>query len=462
MNTDQEQLHRGLQERHISLMAIGAAIGVGLFLGSASTIELAGPAILGDYLLGGALVFLIMRALGEMAVHQPVAGSFSRYAQEYVGPLAGYLTGWTYWFLWIVAGMAEITAVGVYMHVWYPHVPNWIWALAAVLLMGTVNFIEVRAYGEFEFWFALIKVVTIVLMIVCGAAIIVFGLGNDGVATGIHNLWTHGGLAPHGIAGMALALPLVVFAYGGVELVGVTAGEAKNPSKTLTRAVNFVFWRVLIFYVGSLFVIMSIYPWNEIGMQGSPFVVTFQKMGIPAAADIVNLVVITAALSSCSSGIFGTARMLFNLARQKQALPVFARVNAHGVPVHAVLVSVAMLIIGVVLNYLVPKQVFEWLSGIVTFAILWTWAMILLSHYRFRQRVPEQQRAALPVRLPFATLSTCCAAILLAIVTIIMAMLPGCRIALAVGPAWLIMLVSLYYATGRRRTPDAIAEKSSL
>ena len=299
-----QELHRGLEERHITLMSLGACIGVGLFLGSAQTIELAGPAILIAYVIAGAMMFIIMRALGEMAIQNPVAGSFSRYAQEYLGPLAGFLTGWNYWFLWVVTCMAEITAVGVYMDLWFPDVPRWIWALAALVIMTLVNLITVKAYGEFEFWFALIKIVAIIAMIVIGLMIILFGFGNGGIATGISNLWKHGGFAPNGIKGILMSLQMVMFAYLGIEMLGVTAGEAKNPEKTISRAVNSVFWRILIFYVGALFVIMSIYPWNEIGTSGSPFVMTFEKIGIRQAAGIINFVVLTAALSSCNSGIF--------------------------------------------------------------------------------------------------------------------------------------------------------------
>ncbi len=263
MEQKQPQLHRGLEERHISLMSLGAAIGVGLFLGSASAIEMAGPAILLGYAVSGAIMFFIMRALGEMAVEHPVAGSFSRYAYQYLGPLAGYLTGWNYWFLWVVTCIAEITAVGIYMQFWFPDTPRWAWALAALVLMTFINFLAVKAYGEFEFWFALIKIVTIVAMIIIGLGMILFGIGNGGVATGISNLWKHGGFFPHGISGVLMSLQMVMFAYLGIEMIGVTAGEVKNPQKSLTKAINSVFWRILIFYVGALFVIMSIYPWNS-------------------------------------------------------------------------------------------------------------------------------------------------------------------------------------------------------
>lgn len=444
MKKQDDQLHRGLEERHINLMALGATIGVGLFLGSATAIRAAGPAILLTYLLGGIVIFLIMRALGEMAIHNPVAGAFSRYARDYLGPLAGYLTGWTYWFVWIVTCMAEITAVGVYMHMWFPGVANWVWALAALLMMGSVNFIAVKLYGEFEFWFALIKIVTIVLMIIGGALMITLGIGNGGIATGISNLWSHGGFMPNGISGVIGALPIVMFAYLGVEMLGLTAGEARNPEKSLTKAVNSVFWRVLIFYIGALFVIMSIYPWDQIGTQGSPFVMTFTRLGIPAAAGIINFVVLTAALSSCNSGLFSTARMLYNLAQQGQAPRMLGRVNDKGVPVYGVIVSVALLLVGVLLNYLAPQHVFVWLTSVSTFGAIWTWGVILIAQMRFRRTLSADQVARLPIRLPFYPFGSYIAIAFLTLVVVLMAFSPDTRIALAIGPLWIAALAIAY------------------
>ncbi|MBN3786011.1 amino acid permease [Burkholderia sp. Ac-20353] len=429
-------------------MALGATIGVGLFLGSATAIQTAGPAILLLYALGGAAVFIIMRALGEMAVHNPVAGAFSRYAQDYLGPLPGYLTGWTYWFMWIVVCMAEITAVGVYMHVWFQDVPNWIWAFCALVIMGTANFVAVKLYGEFEFWFALVKIVTIVLMIIGGGLMITMGLGNGGVHTGISNLWSHGGFMPNGVAGLLAALPMVIFAYQGVEMLGLTAGEARNPERSLSRAVNSVFWRVVIFYVGALFVVMSIYPWNQIGTQGSPFVLTFERLGIPAAAGLINFVVLTAALSSCNSGIFSTGRMLYNLALQRQAPRQFARVSSGGVPIYGVLFSVLLLLVGVVLNYLAPAQVFVWLTAVATFAGVWTWGVILLAHLRFRKRITAVELHRLPIRLPLFPLMSYVALAFLAFVMVIMAQSSGTRVALVIGPVWIALLVAVYYFFG--------------
>ena len=451
-NTE-EALQRGLQPRHIRLMALGSTIGVGLFLGSASAIKLAGPAILLSYILGGLAIFFIMRALGEMAVHQPVAGSFSRYAQSYLGPLPGYLTGWNYWFMWLVTCIAEITAVGIYMRIWFPDVPQWIWALAAVAAMGAVNLAKVKAYGEFEFWFAMIKVVTILLMIVGGGAMIVFGLGNHGVATGISNLWAHGGFMPNGGKGVLVALQMVMFAYLGVEMVGLAAGEARDPEKSIPSAINSVFWRILIFYVAALFVIMSLYPWNELGTHGSPFVATFEQLGIKSAAGIINFVVITAALSSCNGGIYSTGRMLYNLAQQDQAPRAFAVTSRSGIPYRAVLVSLVALLLGVLLNYLMPAKIFALVTSIATFSAIWTWGIVLITQMKFRRGLSDVERSRLVFRMPFYPYASWLALAFLALVVGLMAYFPDTRVALIVGPVWLLVLTGLYFAFGLSRKP---------
>ncbi|MFZ6045302.1 amino acid permease [Pseudomonas sp. CR3202] len=441
-----DQLQRGLGERHIRLMALGACIGVGLFLGSAKAIQMAGPAIMLSYIIGGLAILVIMRALGEMAVHNPVAGSFSRYAQDYLGPLAGFLTGWNYWFLWLVTCVAEITAVAIYMQIWFPEVDRWIWALLALASMGTVNLITVRAFGEFEFWFALIKIVTIIAMVLAGAGMIFFGLGNGGIATGISNLWSHGGFMPNGIQGVLMSLQMVMFAYLGVEMIGLTAGEARNPQKTIPDAINSVFWRILLFYVGALFVIMSIYPWNEIGSQGSPFVMTFERLGIKTAAGIINFVVITAALSSCNGGIFSTGRMLYSLAQDGQAPRAFARTSSNGVPRNALLLSIFALLLGVLLNYLVPEKVFVWVTSIATFGAIWTWAMILLAQLKFRRGLSQAERDKLQFKMWLFPVSSYLALAFLVLVVVLMAFFEDTRIALYIGPAFLVLLTVLFKA----------------
>ena len=451
-----QQLQRGLEQRHITLMSLGAAIGVGLFLGSATAIQLAGPAILISYIIGGLAIFIIMRALGEMAVHNPVSGSFSRYAKDYLGPLAGYITGWNYWFLWVVTCMAEITAVGVYMKMWFPETPSWIWALAALVIMTLVNLIAVKAYGEFEFWFALIKIVAILAMIFVGLGVIIFGIGNGGVAVGISNLWSNGGFAPNGINGIFMSLQMVMFAYLGVEMIGVTAGEAKNPKKVIPNAINTVFWRILLFYVGALFVIMSIYPWNEVGNNGSPFVLMFEQIGIGPAAGIINFVVLTAALSSCNSGIFSTGRMLFNLAEQRQAPASFKRISGTGVPSKAIIFSAALLLVGVLLNYLVPEKVFIWVTSISTFGAVWTWGIILLSQLKFRKTLTKGEVSRLSYKALFYPFGSYLVLAFLLLVLGLMAYFPDTRVALIVGPIWILGLVFSYYKNGFHKKKNQV------
>lgn len=443
-NVNSEGLTRGLVERHIQLIALGGAIGVGLFLGSASAIKVAGPAIAFSYIIGGLAIFIIMRALGELAVAYPVSGSFSAYANTFLGSLAGYLTGWTYWFMWVVTCMAEITAVGIYINFWLPQVPQWIPGLLALIAMTIINLIAVKAYGEFEFWFALIKVVTIIAMIVLGLGMVIFGIGNHGVAVGISNLWSHGGLLPNGFHGVLMSLVMVMFSYLGVELIGVTAGEAQNPEKTIPAAIDKVFWRILIFYVGAILVIMSIYPWTEIGTKGSPFVLTFAKIGIPAAAGIINFVVLTAALSSCNSGLFSTGRMLYNLSLQKNAPAAFSKLSKSGVPYIGIIVSAIFLLVGVILNYLIPATVFMYITSVATFGAIYIWAIILIIQIKFRNSLSAQDKAKLTYRTPLFPYGNYIVLAFLALVLILMAFNSETRVALYVGPAWLILMIITY------------------
>lgn len=455
----EEGLHRGLQERHIQLIALGGAIGVGLFLGSATAIKTAGPALVLAYFIGGLAMFAIMRALGELAVSYPVSGSFSAYANEFISPLAGYMTGWTYWFMWIVTCMAEVTAVAIYINFWWPGVPQWVSTLVALLVMTCVNLINVKAYGEFEFWFALIKVVTILAMIVIGILMIVFGVGNHGIPTGISNLWRHGGFFPQGGMGIVMSLVMVSFAYLGIELIGVTAGEAQNPKKTIPAAIDKVFWRILIFYVGALLVIMSIYPWNEIGTKGSPFVLTFSALGIKSAAGIINFVVLTAALSSCNSGIFSTGRMLYNLALQGNGPKLFAKLSKSGVPTRGIMVSAVFMLIGVVLNYFVPKEAFAYITSVATIGAIWVWAVILIAQMNFRKRLAPGQEEKIEYKYTWGKTGSYLTLAFLALVVVIMAFDPGTRVALYVAPLWFGLLIASYYLAGYYRDKETEVQK---
>jgi AAT family amino acid transporter len=447
-----QHLQRRLTPRHITFMALGMAIGAGLFLGSASAINLAGPSVLFAYLFGGVMIFIIMRALGEMAVHDPVAGSFSSYAHRYLGPFAGYLTGWNYWLLMVGVGIAESTAVGIYMKQWFPDLPQWIWVFGSVVMIGTLNLMAVKVYGEMEFWFTMIKVVTVVLMILGGAGMIWLGWGNSGHPIGLGNLWQHGGWFPNGVTGMVLSLPVVVFAFGGIETIGMAAGEASQPERTIPRAVNSVLWRILIFYVGALFVIMAIYPWNQLGTQGSPFVTTFAKLGISQAAGVINFVVITAALSGFNSTTFSGSRMLYSLSNKGQAPAVLGKVSAHGVPIRGVLVTLACLVFGVLLNYLLPGRIFEVMMSILSFNTVWTWSMVLIAHFSFRRRFGK---TAFPLRGWPLTSGICLA--FLMFVLVMLGYSPDTRVALYVGAVWVLLLSVAYWGFGIGRRMNLAA-----
>ncbi|MBN3791196.1 amino acid permease [Burkholderia sp. Ac-20353] len=439
----QHTMRRDLSSRQISFMALGMAIGVGLFLGSASAIRTAGPGALVAYLIGGAMIFLIMRALGEMAVHRPVAGSFSAYAFEYLGPFAGYLVGWIYWMLMVGVGVAETTAVGIYMGFWFPEVPQWLWVVSSIVAIAGFNLLNVKVYGELEFWFALVKVATILLMIAGGALIVFTGLGHHGVPVGLSNLWRHGGVFPHGVLGLVSALPIVAYSFAGVEMIGITAGEAREPQKVLPSAINSVLWRILIFYVGALFIIMALYPWNELGTRGSPFVTTFESLGLRQAAGIVNFVVVTAALSSFNCVVFSGARMLVSLAEHGLAPAPFATLSAHGSPSRAVGVTVLCMSVGVLLNYVIPERVFGWLMSVLSFDVVVIWAMIILTHMRFRQ-VMAASGVTTRFRMPCARVTSWICLVFVAFVFVMLGIDPSTRGSLYVGCALLVVLTAIY------------------
>lgn len=446
-------LKRHLRARHIRLMALGSTIGVGLFLGSATAIQLAGPSILLGYLIAGIIAFVVLRALGEMAVHNPVAGSFAHYANQYVGSLAGYLVGWGYWTYWIVVGIAEVTAVGIYMGIWFPDIPQWIWALSSLALMGCINFIAVKVFGEFEFWFALIKVVAIIAMIGMGGSVIFLGYTNGGIPLGISNLWVHGGFFPNGLSGFLLSLQMVVFAYVGIEMIGLSAGEAENPEKTIPMAIDSLAWRILIFYGGALFVIMAIFPWNEVGNQGSPFVAMFDRIGLREAAGIVNFVVITAALSSCNAGIFSGGRLLYGLALNGYAPKKMGILSKGGVPSRAVVATVLVPMFGVLLNYFVPEKAFQWVTAAVTLIGLLVWISILSTQLMFRKSLTEEQKQSLNYKSLWWPYASWIALAFIGLVIVLMGINPETRVALYIAPPILILLILFYYIFGLHRLP---------
>lgn len=450
-----EELKRTLGPRQIRMIAIGGAIGVGLFLGSAKAIHFAGPGLIVCYAVAGGAIFLIMRALGELILYRPVAGAFASYAREFLGPRIGFITGWTYWLTWVVTAMAEITAAGIYMQYWFPGLPQWVTALVMVGVLYGANLIAVGLFGEFEFWFAAIKIVTIVGLIVVGLAVIVFSLGALGDTASFSNLWSHGGVFPEGLGGVLQALQIVVFAFVGVEFVGVTAGEARNPERTLPKAVNSIVARILLFYIGALVVIMSLVPWTQLSPTESPFVAVFSKLGIATAAGIVNFVVLTAALSSCNSGIFSTGRMLYTLSGSGQAPRTLSKVSKRHVPAHALTLSAAVMLVGVALNYLVPARAFIYITSTATVGAMWTWGVIVISHLVYRRRVAAGTVSASPFRMPGSPFTNWIVVAFLAFVGVLLAFNASQRVALYAGAVWAVMILAAYAIMSRRQRSSA-------
>lgn len=448
MHTQTQGLKRGLSARHIRFMALGSAIGTGLFYGSAAAIQMAGPAVLLAYLIGGAAVFMVMRALGEMAVRNPVSGSFGQYASTYLGPMAGFILGWTYAFEMIIVCLADITAFGIYMGFWFPEVARWIWVLGIVLLIGGLNLCSVKVFGEMEFWLSLLKVAAIVAMILAGFGIMLFGIGtsgsSDAVATGISNLWSFGGFMPNGVGGLIASFAVVMFAFGGIEIIGITAGEAKDPQRVIPKAINAVPLRILLFYVLTLFVLMAIYPWTQIGTQGSPFVQIFDSLGITSAATILNIVVISAAVSAINSDIFGAGRMMYGLAEQGQAPRGFAKISRHGVPWMTVLVMGATLLGGVLLNYLIPENIFLVIASIATFATVWVWLMILITQVAMRRSMTREEVAQLKFPVPFWPYAPMAAIAFMVFIFGVLGYFPATQAALMVGAVWIVLLIVAY------------------
>ncbi|MFJ7106960.1 amino acid permease [Pseudomonas sp. NPDC098740] len=446
MHQTEKGLKRGLSARHIRFMALGSAIGTGLFYGSASAIQMAGPAVLLAYLIGGAAVFMVMRALGEMAVHNPVTGSFGHYASTYLGPMAGFILGWTYAFEMVIVGMADVTAFGIYMGFWFPEVARWIWVLGIVSVVGGLNLCNVKVFGEMEFWLSLLKVAAIVAMILGGFGIMLFGISTapGAQATDISNLWSHGGFMPNGVGGLIASFAVVMFAFGGIEIIGVTAGEAKDPQRVLPRAINAVPLRILLFYVLTMFVLMSIFPWQQIGSQGSPFVQIFDNLGISSAATILNIVVISAAVSAINSDIFGAGRMMYGLAQQGHAPKGFARLSRNGVPWMTVVVMSVALLLGVLLNYLIPENVFLLIASIATFATVWVWLMILFTQVAMRRSMSAEQVAQLKFPVPFWPYAPMAAIAFMLFIFGVLGYFPDTQAALIVGVVWIVLLVLAY------------------
>lgn len=430
-------LHRGLKNRHIQLIALGGAIGTGLFLGIAQTIKTAGPSVLLGYAIAGVVAFFIMRQLGEMVVDEPVAGSFSYFANKYCGQFAGFVSGWNYWVLYVLVSMAELSAVGIYVQYWWPAIPTWVSALVCFGIINAVNLSSVKSYGETEFWFAIIKVAAIVGMIGFGAYLLFSG--NAGPDASVTNLWRHGGFFPNGVSGLVMAMAVIMFSFGGLELVGITAAEADNPSRTIPRATNQVIYRILIFYVGALGVLLSLYPWEKVVTGGSPFVLIFHELNSNIVAHVLNAVVLTAALSVYNSCVYCNSRMLYGLAGQGNAPRALLKVNARGIPLAALGVSAAATAVCVVINYFMPGKAFQLLMGLVVSALIINWAMISVIHLAFRRAKARAGETTLFRSLGYPLTNYVCL-VFLGGILVVMYLIPDLRISVYLIPVWLVVL----------------------
>lgn len=441
--SENQDLSRGLKNRHVQLLAIGGAIGTGLFLGSGRSIHLAGPSILFAYTITGIICFLIMRALGELLLSNLNYHSFVEFVYDYLGDGAAFITGWTYWFCWISLAMADLTASGLYMQYWFPNVAQWVPSLIALIILLIMNLTAVSLFGEMEFWFALIKIVAIVALILIGTFMIIKGFSTNAGLSSFANLWNHGGWFPNGMSGFILSFQMVVFAFTGIELVGLTAGETEDPEHVIPRAINNIPIRIIIFYIGALTVIMSIYPWNSINPAKSPFVQVFAAVGVVAAASIINFVVLTSAASACNSGIFSTSRMVYSLARENNAPESMKKLTSHKVPSNALIFSAAVILISVILSYIMPEGVFVLITSISTFCFIFIWAIIVVCHLKYRRTNPELA-ARNKFKMPFYPIANYVILVFIAFVLVVLALNKETRIALFVTPVWFVALGIIY------------------
>lgn len=466
-------LRKSLKNRHIQLIALGGAIGTGLFYGSSESIALAGPSILLAYLIGGLVIFMIVRALSEMAVEDPKAGAFSYYATRYWSKRAGFISGWNYWFNYVLVAMVELAVVGSFVNYWFPNIPKWVSAAVFLVVIAALNLMGVSKFGEFEFWFAIIKIVAVIAMILGGLYVIIANVPTaSGIRASFANWFTiDGGFMPHGLmaqntdgtwTGLLMALVVVMFSFGGTELIGITAGETENPRVTIPKATNGIIWRILVFYILALGVIMAIVPWNKIDGNSSPFVQIFDSVGVHAAAGILNFVCLTAVMSVYNSGLYANSRMLYSLAKQGNAPAYLGKLTRRGVPAAGVITSAIIIAIAVVVVFVWPEFAFNYLMSIATIAAAINWTMIMITEIHFRRVVAAGNGPAelkglkgkealdkIAFKLPFARVMPYIVIAFMALVVVLMCFSASYRIAVVAGVIWLIVLFVAYELQSR-------------
>ncbi|WP_176488074.1 D-serine/D-alanine/glycine transporter [Candidatus Regiella insecticola] len=451
-----QHLQRSLTNRHVQLIAIGGAIGTGLFMGSGQSIALAGPSIIFVYMIIGFILFFVMRAMGELLLSNLQYRSFSDFAADFLGPWAGFFTGWTYWFCWIITGIADIVAITAYTQFWFPESSHWVASLLAVLLLFLLNLTAVKLFGEIEFWFAMIKIIAIVALIVVGFGMILINYLPLSFSSGasVHHLWQDGGMFPKGLMGFFAGFQIAIFAFVGIELVGTTAAETKDPEIVLPRAINSIPIRIIVFYVFSLITIMSVTPWRSVTLNQSPFVELFVLVSFPAVASVINFVVLTSALSSANSGVFSTSRMLFGLAKKGNAPKQFSHLSRYSVPAHGLTFSCVCLLGGVILIYLIPDvmRVFTLVTTVSAVLFIFVWSMILCSYLIYRKKRPELHKKS-RYKMPAGIFMSWVCLVFFAFIILLLTFETHTRQALMVIPLWFIILSMVYWLLQKRKQP---------
>ncbi|MEE3660818.1 L-asparagine permease [Brenneria sp. g21c3] len=455
--------NKGLGNRHVQMIAIGGSIGTGLFLGAGARLQMAGPALALVYLTCGIFAFFILRALGELIVHRPTSGSFVSYAREFLGEKAAYAAGWMYFLNWAMTGIVDITAVALYMHYWgtFADVPQWLFALIALSLVTMMNLIGVKWFAEMEFWFALIKVAAISLFLVVGSVYLGIGTPLDGNQTGLHLITDNGGIFPHGLLPALVLMQGVIFAFAGVEMIGITAGECRNPETVLPKAVNSVIWRIGIFYVGSITLLVCLLPWNAYQAGQSPFVTFFSKLGVPYIDSIMNIVVLSAALSSLNSGLYSTGRILRSLSLGGSGPKFLSKMSRQAVPYTGILVTVSIHIIGVFLNYIVPSQVFEIVLNVASLGILSSWGFIIVCQMKLRKAISQGKASPVSFKMPWAPVTSWLTLAFLLGVLVLMAFdYPNGTWTIASLPILALMLTAGWLGLRKRKASQASEDES--
>ncbi|MEU6794537.1 amino acid permease [Nonomuraea wenchangensis] len=446
--TDEGYSH-ALGNRQVQMIAIGGAIGVGLFLGAGGRLQATGPALVLSYAAAGLAAFFVMRALGELVLYRPTSGSFVEYAGEFIGPWAAFASGWMYWVNWAFTGIAELTAIAAYIHYWAPAFPQALTALIALGFVLLVNLLSVRLFGELEFWFALLKVLAITVFLVVGLVLVVFSVGGAGPG----NLVAHGGFTPTGLPMVLMSLQSVVFAYASIELVGIAAGETARPREVMPKAVNGVVWRIAVFYVGSVLLLAMVLPWTAYRAGVSPFVTVFSGLGVPWAADAMNLVVITAALSSCNSGLYATGRILRSMARKGEAPGFAVTLSRRHVPVGGIVFTALTFLGGVVLFYFLPERAFNIATAGASLGVVTTWGVLVYCQLRLRR---AGHRSAFP--MPGSPVTNWLTLAFLALVVLLMPFADrDQRVAFFLIPALVAAIAAGWWLVRRRRDAPARA-----